>query len=113
MGLWPGNQYFGYRYDYAEEYVRTMKTLWETGKCDLDGKYFKMDDCRLEPTPPKGIKIIAAGQSDRGTKFAAQYADYNFTSAKGMNTPTAFAPNNKRLVEAAKETGRDVGAMVG
>lgn len=112
MGLWPGNEYFGYRYDYAEEYVKIMKTLWQTGKCDLDGKHFKMDDCRLEPRPPKDIKIIAAGQSDRGTKFASEWADYNFTSSKGINTPTAFAENNKRLVEAAKKTGRDVGAMV-
>ena len=112
MGLWPGNQYFGYRYEYAEEYVRVMKSLWETGKCDMDGKYFKMDDCRLEPRPSRGIKIIAAGQSDRGTKFASEYADYNFTSSKGVNTPTAFAENNQRLLDAAKATGRDVGPLV-
>ncbi|KGO43663.1 Pyrimidine monooxygenase RutA [Penicillium expansum] len=112
MGLWPGNEYFGYRYDYAEEYVRIMKELWKNGKCDLDGKYFKMDDCRLEPRPAGEIKIIAAGQSDRGTKFAADYADYNFTLGKGINAPTAFADSNQRLVDAAKETGRDVGAMI-
>ncbi|KAH9835963.1 Pyrimidine monooxygenase RutA [Teratosphaeria destructans] len=112
MGLWPGNDYFGYRYDYAEEYVRIMKELWETGKSDFQGKHFKMEDCRLEPRPSKSIKIIAAGQSDRGTKFASEWADYNFTATKGKNTPTAFADVNKRLVEAVKHTGRDVGAML-
>jgi pyrimidine oxygenase len=30
----------------------------------------------------------------------------------GINTPTAFAPANERLVEAAAKTGRDVGAYV-
>lgn len=37
MSLWPGNAYFGYRYDYAEEYVRVMKDLWTNGKSDLKG----------------------------------------------------------------------------
>jgi pyrimidine oxygenase len=113
MGLWPGDQYFGYRYDYAEEYVRVMKTLWHEGQCDFEGKYFNMKDCRLEPRPAKDIKIICAGQSDRGTRFAAEWSDYNFTNGKGINTPTAFAQGNERLVEAAKTSGRDVGAMVG
>lgn len=71
-----------------------------------------MDDCRLDPRPASDIKIIAAGKSDRGTKFAAEYADYNFTLGKGINAPTPFAESNQRLVDAAKETGRDVGAMV-
>ncbi|KAH8890533.1 putative pyrimidine monooxygenase ruta [Thozetella sp. PMI_491] len=112
MGVWPGNEYFGYRYDYAEEYVRVMKELWEKGSSNFKGKYFTMDDCKLSPQPTGKIPIIAAGQSDRGTKFASEWADYNFTSSKGHNTPTAFKDAHLRLVEAAKETGRDVGAMV-
>ena len=27
MGLWPGDEYFGYRYEYSEEYVRVMQEL--------------------------------------------------------------------------------------
>jgi pyrimidine oxygenase len=30
MSLWPSNEYFGYRYDYATEYVKVIKELWET-----------------------------------------------------------------------------------
>ncbi|KAF1343811.1 putative pyrimidine monooxygenase ruta [Delphinella strobiligena] len=112
MSLWPGDAYFGYRYDYAEEYVRVMRELWETGSSNLKGKYFTMEDCRLAPRPEAKIPIVAAGQSDRGTKFASEWADFNFTSGKGINTPTAFAEANQRLVDAAKNTGRDVGAMV-
>lgn len=112
MGMWPGNEYFGYRYDYAEEYVRVMKELWEKGSSDFKGRYFTMNDCRLLPKPSTKIPIIAAGQSDRGTRFASEHADYNFTSSVGINTPTAFREANQRLVEAAKETDRDVGSMV-
>ncbi len=29
MGLWPGDQHFGKRYDYSTEYVRILRDLWE------------------------------------------------------------------------------------
>ncbi|KAL3427340.1 methanesulfonate monooxygenase [Phlyctema vagabunda] len=112
MGLWPGNAYFGYRYDYAQEYVQVMKDLWASGVSNFKGKHFTMNDCKLSPKPSKPITIVAAGQSERGTKFAAEYADYNFCGASGHNTPKTFEKGNLALVEAAKITGRDVGAMV-
>jgi pyrimidine oxygenase len=71
-----------------------------------------MTDCRLEPRPSVPIEIVAAGQSGRGMEFAAHYADYNFILGSGLNTPTAFAPANERLLAAAAKTGRDVGAYV-
>ena len=30
MGLWPGDEYFGYRYDYSTEYVQMLRELLET-----------------------------------------------------------------------------------
>ncbi len=30
MGLWPGDEYFGYRYDYSSEFVAVMRELWAT-----------------------------------------------------------------------------------
>lgn len=112
MSIWPGNEYFGYRYDYAQEYVQVMKELWTNGVSDFKGKHFTMDDCKLLPKPSNPIKIVAAGQSPRGTKFAAEYADYNFCGASGHNNPQSFQKGNLALVEEAKKTGRDVGAMV-
>ncbi|XDG00619.1 hypothetical protein ABKA04_000234 [Annulohypoxylon sp. FPYF3050] len=112
MGLWPGDQYFGYRYDYATEYVQVMRELWEKGSSDFKGTHFKMEDCKLSPRPKDGVKIVAAGQSDRGVKFASQYADFNFALGAGINTPTAYGQATTRLVEATKETGRDVGSYV-
>lgn len=112
MGVWPGNEWFGYRYDYATEYVRVMKELWQTGSSDFEGEHFKMTDCKLSPPPEGKVDIVAAGQSPRGMAFAADHADYNFILGAGINTPTAFAPSAERLVEAAKASGRDVGAYV-
>jgi len=112
MDLWPGDDYFGYRYDYSTEYVQVMKDLWKDGVSNFKGTHFTMDDCKLQPTPSADIQIVAAGQSDRGMKFAADYADYNFTLGTGINTPKAFAPANQKLIDAAAVSGRDVGAYV-
>jgi pyrimidine oxygenase len=110
MGLWPGDEYFGRRYQYVSEYIQIMKELWETGRSDFKGEFFTMDDCRLSPRPQVPMKIICAGQSQAGMAFSAQYADYNFCFGMGVNTPVAFAPTVAKLTEANAKTGRDVRA---
>ena len=108
MGLWPGDDYFGQRYRYAEEYVRVLRDLWETGVSNLKGDFFTMNDCRLSPRPQAEMKIICAGQSDAGLEFTAKYADYNFCFAKGINTPTACSDTVARMQSHAGQTGRKV-----
>ena len=110
MGLWPGDEYFGKRYEYVSEYIQVMRELWATGHSDFKGEFFKMDDCRLSPRPQAEMKIICAGQSEAGMAFSAQYADYNFCFGKGVNTPVAFAPTVAKLNEATAKTGRTVTA---
>ena len=112
QGLWPGDEYFGYRYKYGTEYVQVMKDLWENGTSDFKGDHFTMTDCKLSPAPKGKVEIVAAGQSPSGMKFAAEHADRNFILGSGLNTPKACAPACEKLVEAAKESGRDVGAYV-
>jgi len=54
---------FGYRYEYATEYVHVMKDLWKTGVSNLKGKHFQMNDCKMSPLPSKEVQIVAACQS--------------------------------------------------
>lgn len=112
MGLWPGEAHFARRYDYSTEYVRVMRELWETGRSDFKGDFFRMNDCRLSPRPKAPVKIVCAGQSERGMQFGAKYGDYNFVIGSGVNTPTAHAPTNERMLAAAARTKRDVGTYV-
>ena len=112
MGLWPGDEYFGYRYKYSTEYVQVMNELWEKGSSDFKGEYFQMTDCHMKPQPAHKIELVAAGQSPVGMDFAAKYADYNFVMAAGCNTPTAHLKLNQQLLDAVAKTGRDVGAYV-
>jgi pyrimidine oxygenase len=112
MGLWPGDEHFGNRYDRAVEYVTVMKELWREGVSNFKGEFYEMDDCVLSPRPENGhIDIVAAGQSSTGMRFAAEHADYNFILGSGVNTPLAFADSTATLADAARGTGRDVGAL--
>ena len=111
MGLWPGEAHFERRYEYCEEYVTVMRDLWSQGVSNHKGAYFTMDDCRLEPRPTAPVEIIAAGQSNRGMRFAAEYADYNFLSGGGINTPQSLAPHVERLRAATAASGRPCGAL--
>jgi pyrimidine oxygenase len=108
MGLWPGDEYFARRYDYAAEYTQILQELWTTGRSDFKGEFFRMDDCRVEPRPQVPVKLISAGQSDAGMRYIARYADYNFVFGMGFNTPAACAPTVERLQKASSETGRKV-----
>ncbi|MGA7806815.1 pyrimidine utilization protein A [Bradyrhizobium sp.] len=112
MGLWPGDDYFGYRYGYSTEYVQVMNELWAKGSSDFKGKHFQMSDCHMKPVPEHKIELVAAGQSPTGMAFAATYADYNFVLGSGVNTPTAHTKLNEQLIDAVAKTGRDVGAYV-
>ena len=112
MGIWPGAEHYRRRYDYCAEYVTVMRELWETGRSDFKGDFFQMDDCRCLPMPSAKIPIICAAQSDAGTRYAAQYADWNFCSSGGINTPTMVTQSVARLVKAPQETGRKCGALV-
>ncbi|RDW76175.1 putative pyrimidine monooxygenase RutA-2 [Coleophoma crateriformis] len=112
MGLWPGDKYFGYRYEYATEYVQVLRDLMDTGVSNFKGKHFTMNDCKMLPKPSARVEIVAAGQSPPGVKFATEHADYNFIMARGQNNPTGIRAINDGLVEAAKKADRDVGALV-
>ncbi|MEV8135286.1 LLM class flavin-dependent oxidoreductase [Microbacterium aurantiacum] len=84
QGLWPGDEYFQTRYEYATEYLTVMRELWATGQSNFKGEYFRMNDARLEPHFPAGfdVKIICAGMSDKGMAFTAEFADYQFMGGK-------------------------------
>ncbi len=112
MGLWPGSEHYARRYEFLAEYVQVLHDLWNTGRSNLDGAYFRMKDCVLSPRPQAKVPIICAGQSDEGMAFTAAHADMNFCLGRGVNTPTAFAPAVARLRAAAEKTGRQVGTYV-
>jgi pyrimidine oxygenase len=112
MGIWPGDEYFGKRYQVLTEYTRILRELWTTGRSDFKGEFYKMDDCRMLPRPQTPIKLICAGSSHEGLEFSSRYVDYNFCLGAGVNTPKGFAPSAQKLREENAKTGRNVGTFV-
>lgn len=110
MGMWPGDAYYEYRYDYSTEFMTIMRELWDTGQSDFTGRFFSLDDCRLGPQPANHIDVLAAGSSLRGRQFTAEFADYNFTSTpSGIDS---LRQANADLAEASALTGRSVQSIV-
>jgi pyrimidine oxygenase len=106
MGLWPGDEYYDSRYDYASEYVTIMRELWTTGSSDFKGEFFTLDDCHCKPMPSGKIPIVSAGASARGRKFTAEHCDYNFTGAPGGAEGLAYV--NGLLADAGEKAGRTI-----
>jgi pyrimidine oxygenase len=111
MGLWRGDEYFKYRYEYASEYLEVLRKLWATGRASHDGRFFHLEDCKSYPTPSRTIPIICAGQSERGLKFTAEHADYSFLGGKDDSLDDLGQLNAKQQ-ELARDFGRKVGAYV-
>ena len=89
-----------------------MKQLWETGLSDFKGEVFQMGNRKLSPPSNVPIKLVSAGQSDRGMEFAAQYCDFNFALGEGVNHPTKAAGVG-RGCEPSDQGRRRAGADAG
>jgi pyrimidine oxygenase len=106
MGMWPGDEFYGQRYDYSTEYVEVMRKLWADGRATHHGKYFELLDCECQPTPSREVPILCAGQSERGIRFAAEVGDYNFV----LGELETLSSMREQLNQACAKTGREVGA---
>lgn len=80
MGLWPGDEFYNERYDFANEWLSIVKGLWEKGRLTYEGVNFKLDDCLCLPKPKKAPKIISAGMSEVGMEFTVKNCDINFVA---------------------------------
>ena len=107
MGLWPGDDHFDNRYDYATEYVTILRELWTTGRSSFKGKFFSLDDCSCQPGPTREPQIVCAGQSGRGLRFTAEMGDRNFV----IGDVDVLKKIGVELETAARAGGRKVGII--
>lgn len=107
MGMWPGDNYYEDRYDYAREYIEVVRAIWAGNEVRYDGRYFQLDQCTVLPKPVHDVTIVCAGQSPKGLEFTVQNGDYSFIMAQ--------EPELMRFVgtmhERAAQVGREVGTL--
>jgi pyrimidine oxygenase len=107
MGIWPGDDYFARRYDYAAEYTQVLRALWTQDHVDFHGEFFDLVDADMRPKPLHTPTVVCAGQSPAGQQFTATYGDRNFIMAERSKVGS-IASGVKELGGKAQ---RDVGTF--
>lgn len=105
MGMWPGDQHYTRRYEYAAEYVRILEALWREESVTHKGEFFSLEDCTVFPKPGRRIPLVCAGQSAAGRQFVAEHADYQFVLTGETNLVSSVVDIRRR----SEATGRAVG----
>ncbi len=80
MGLWPGDDYYSMRYEYAAEWLDVVNQLWASGRLTHHGRFFDLDDCISQPRPQRLPRppVVCAGMSETGLRFTVERCDYGF-----------------------------------
>src|SRR5215468_5661678 len=99
------------RYDYAQEWLDVMKTIWSPKEdFDFAGRFFSLKGIRGEPKPVGGARplIMNAGASDTGRAFAVKNCDAFFLQASRVSTEetAGFVQKAKDL---ARQHDREIG----
>lgn len=114
MGLWPGDEHFATRYDYATEYVSVLRDLWEDGRSSFNGRYFHLNAAEIKPVPSSHIPLVCAGQSHRGIRFTAECGDRNFVIAGGnVHDIEADIRKLREITDELQTQARALGRTVG
>ena len=105
MGMWPGDEHYQRRYDYAAEYVQILQLLWRSGRATFDGEFFSVSDCSVLPQPQRDIPLVCAGQSPAGREFVANYADHQFVLTSEANLVKSVEDIRARSQATCREVG--------
>jgi probable F420-dependent oxidoreductase len=113
---WNEREYtaFGFPYDHRvsrfEEAFTIIRRLLREGRADLDGTYYSVRDCVLDPPParPGGPPLMLGSIGPRMLRIGLPHVDaWNVWWSDYGNTPAGFAAVRERVVRAAAEAGRD------
>jgi alkanesulfonate monooxygenase SsuD/methylene tetrahydromethanopterin reductase-like flavin-dependent oxidoreductase (luciferase family) len=99
------------RYDHLAEWIQIVEKLWtEYEEFDFDGRFFKVIGGSSLPKPIQKPypPIMNAGGSDRGRRFACQYADMCFVIIKSEDPAKMRAEVDSYKRTAREEFGREV-----
>jgi alkanesulfonate monooxygenase SsuD/methylene tetrahydromethanopterin reductase-like flavin-dependent oxidoreductase (luciferase family) len=117
---WNEREYraFGFAYDHRvsrfEEAFTIIRTLLREGRADLDGAYYRVEDCVLDPAPvrPGGPPLMLGSIGPRMMRIGLPHVDaWNVWWSDYGNTPAGFAAVKERVDRAAAEVGRGPGEV--
>ncbi len=112
---WNEREYraFGFAYDHRvsrfEEAFTVIRTLLREGRADLDGTYYRVEDCVLDPRPvrPGGPPLMLGSIGPRMMRIGLPHVDaWNVWWSDYGNSPEGFAAVRERVEEATVAVGR-------
>ena len=112
---WNEREYraFGFPYDHRvsrfEEAFTIVRTLLRDGRADVDGTYYRVEDCLLDPAParPGGPPLLLGSIGARMLRIGLPHVDgWNVWWSDYGNTPEGFAAVRARVDDAIAEAGR-------
>lgn len=99
------------RYDHLQEWLEIIQRLWrEEAEFDHEGRFFKVLRGSSMPKPLQrpGPPIINAGGSDRGQRFACEFADVCFLILRSEDPAVIAAQIAEYKEMARRDYGREV-----
>jgi probable F420-dependent oxidoreductase len=117
---WNEREYraFGFPYDHRasrfEEAFTIIRGLLREGRADLDGTYYRVEDCVLDPPParPGGPPLMLGSVGPRMLRIGLPHVDaWNVWWSDYGNSPTGFAEVRQRVEVVAARAGRAPGEV--
>ena len=112
---WNEREYraFGFPFDHRvsrfEEAFTIIRTLLADGRIDVDGAYYRVENCVLDPGPvrPGGPPLMLGSVGPRMMRIALPHVDsWNVWWSDYGNSPEGFAAVRDRVDEASSQAGR-------
>ena len=117
---WNEREYraFGFPYDHRvsrfEEAFTIVRTLLREGRVDLDGTYYQVEDCVLDPRPvrPDGPPLMLGSVRPRMLSIGLPHVQaWNVWWSDYGNTAAGFANLLLQVEQAAAAAGRSPGEV--
>ncbi len=94
------------RYDRSSEFIKVLCGAWENDSFSFQGKYYNVDELRIDPPPhSRRLTIWQGGQSEAAQHMAASQSDWMFLNG---GPPEKIAGIIDRVRTKARARGRDV-----
>lgn len=93
------------RYARSKEFIDVLRGAWQHDVFSYNGRYYHIDDLRLEPRPIAPLTVYQGGQSDAAIAMAATHSDWMFLNG---GPPDKIAALVARVTAAAAREGRTV-----
>src|SRR4051794_2066615 len=115
---WNEREYraFGFPYDHRvsrfEEAFSIIRTLLKQGRADVEGTYYRVENCVLDPGPvrPGGPPLLLGSVGPRMLRIGLPHVDaWNVWWSDYGNTPEGFARVRDRVDEVTVQVGRSPG----